>query len=95
MRPDDLRRLLQQRPFRPFRLWVLETTAYEIRHPELVLLGRSTITLDLPVPDSAAKQLMISLHRRLTAGCSPAAALAGAQETLRRRRSGFICIGTG
>jgi hypothetical protein len=33
MRPDDLRRLLEQRPFRPFRLYVLETTVYEVRHP--------------------------------------------------------------
>lgn len=53
MRPDDLRRLLGRQPFRPFRLWVLETTAYEVRHPELVMLGRSTLTVDVPVPDSA------------------------------------------
>jgi hypothetical protein len=51
MRPDDLRRLLQRRPFRPFRLYVLESTVYEIRHLEQVLVGRSTITIELPDPD--------------------------------------------
>jgi CHAT domain-containing protein len=59
-------------------------------------MGTRTIVASVvPVPDSAAKQLMIALHRHLTAGRSPAAALAAAQETLRQRRSGFVCIGAG
>lgn len=62
----------------------------------LIGMGTRTIVASVvPVPDSAAKRLMISLHRHLTAGCSPAAALANAQETLRQRRSGFVCIGAG
>lgn len=62
------------------------------------LLGMGTRTIIasvVPVPDSAAKQLMIALHGHLTAGYAPATALAKAQRTLRQRRSGFICIGTG
>lgn len=62
------------------------------------LLGMGTRTIIasvVPVPDSAAKQLMITLHRHLTAGRPPAAALADAQDTLRQRRSGFVCIGAG
>jgi CHAT domain-containing protein len=62
----------------------------------LIGMGTRTIVASVvPVPDSAAKQLMIALHRHLTAGCSPAAALAAAQKTLRQRRSGFVCIGAG
>ncbi len=49
MRPDDIRRLLQQKPFRPFRLYVLETTTYEVRHPDAVMVGQSTMTLITPV----------------------------------------------
>ncbi len=45
MPPDLIRYLLQQQPFQPFRLHVLETTAYEIKHPELALLGKGTVTL--------------------------------------------------
>ncbi len=48
MRPDDIRRFLQQRPFRPFRLFILEATVYEIRHPEMALLARTTLNLYFP-----------------------------------------------
>jgi hypothetical protein len=48
MRPDEIRRWLRRQPFRPFRLHVLETTFYEIRHPEQALIAQSTITIDLP-----------------------------------------------
>jgi CHAT domain len=62
----------------------------------LLAMGTRTIIASVvPVPDSAAKQLMISLHRQLTTGCPPATALANAQQSLRQRRSGFVCIGTG
>ena len=62
----------------------------------LIGMGTRTIIASVvPVPDSAAKRLMTTLHCHLTAGRSPAAALADAQETLRQRRSGFVCIGAG
>lgn len=50
MRPEDIRRFLTEQPFRSFRLFVLESTSYEIRHPELVMLGRTTLTIDLSNP---------------------------------------------
>jgi hypothetical protein len=48
MRPDDLRAFLLRKPFRPFRLRILETTSFELRHPELVQLGPTTITIHVP-----------------------------------------------
>jgi len=33
--------LLNRRPFMPFRLHISEITSYEIRNPELVLVGAS------------------------------------------------------
>lgn len=48
MRPDDIRHWLRRVPF---RLFVLENTTYDIRHPEHVAVGRSTITVNLPTPN--------------------------------------------
>jgi hypothetical protein len=45
MRPDDLREWLFQVPFQPFRMYVLESTSFEIHHPELVFVQQSTIDL--------------------------------------------------
>ena len=48
MFPNDLTRFLQRIPFQPFRLYILERTAYEVRHPETAIVGPSTVTLYLP-----------------------------------------------
>ncbi len=64
----------------------------------LIGMGARTIIASLvPVPDAAARRLMIALHRDLTAGRSPAVALARAQQALRSAESaltGFVCLGT-
>jgi hypothetical protein len=62
MRPTDLLRWLVQQPFRPFRLLVTTGLAYEVRHPELVLVGRSTVTLEFPgsqFPIPAANRVIV------------------------------------
>ena len=65
----------------------------------LISLGTRTIIASIvPIPDAPAKRLMTALHTRLTAGDSPAAALAHAQAALRPSAfplAGFVCIGTG
>jgi len=78
------------------------------RHPGDELLGlsaallasgtRTIVASVVPVPDAAARRLMLAFHRRLAAGASPAAALAEAQAGLRADRSalaGFLCLGIG
>jgi hypothetical protein len=64
----------------------------------LIGMGTRTIIASVvPVPDAAAKRLMIALHRDLTAGRSAAVALARAQRALRSAQSplaGFVCLGT-
>ena len=42
MRPDDLDRVLKAAPFNPFRIVMHGGTAYEVRHSELVQVGRSS-----------------------------------------------------
>ena len=65
----------------------------------LIAIGTRTIIASVvPVPDAAAKRLMLGLHRHLTAGHPPAAALAMAQAALRPLESalaGFVCLGAG
>jgi CHAT domain-containing protein len=60
------------------------------------LLGMGTRTIVasvVPVPDAAAKRLMLAFHRNLLAGDAPAAALARAQARL--SVAGFVCLGSG
>jgi hypothetical protein len=48
MQPNDVRQLLTSMPFRPFRFKLTDGTSYDVRHPELVMVGRSTIFLGMP-----------------------------------------------
>ena len=60
------------------------------------LLGMGTRTIVasvVPVPDAAARRLMLAFHRNLLAGVAPAAALARAQAGA--KTPGFICFGAG
>jgi hypothetical protein len=60
------------------------------------LLGMGTRTIVasvVPVPDAAARRLMLAFHQHLLAGLAPAAALARAQANA--RTAGFVCLGAG
>ena len=65
----------------------------------LLAMGTRTIVASVvPVPDAAARRLMLAFHEQLAAGASPASALALAQSALRARSTavaGFVCIGSG
>jgi hypothetical protein len=50
MRAHDLLRWLRRRPFRSFRVLVSTGAAYDVLHPELMLVGNSTVTLELSDP---------------------------------------------
>ena len=50
MRQEDLLEVLRQRPFVPFRIHVTDGIVYEVRHPELVLVGRSRAVVFFPDP---------------------------------------------
>jgi hypothetical protein len=39
---------LRQRPFVPFRLYLTDGTTFEVRHPELFMLGRRAVVVGLP-----------------------------------------------
>lgn len=51
MRPEDILSFMQRRPFQAFRITLTDGTAYAIRHPELAMVGRSTIAIGIPGPE--------------------------------------------
>lgn len=53
MRPEDILTLLRRQPFEPFRLYLSDGASFEVRHPELAMVGRSTVLVGIPAPDSA------------------------------------------
>jgi hypothetical protein len=67
MRPDDIRQLLLRNPFEPFRICLLDGTTYDVRDPDLIVVGRSILQIGfpaarLPVPLSHREVLVALLH---------------------------------
>jgi CHAT domain-containing protein len=60
----------------------------------LLSMGTRTIVASVvPVPDRAARRMLVAFHRELLAGADPAAALAIAQR--KATVAGFVCLGCG
>jgi hypothetical protein len=51
--PEELRAVLHRSPFVPFKLTVTEGSAYDVRHPELCMVGRRSAVLGLIGADAA------------------------------------------
>ena len=68
---QTFREMLTRRPFRPVKLTLSSGQAYEIRHPEMALLTRSSILIgtdlaDDGVPRRIQNYLAASRHRHRT-----------------------------
>ena len=50
-RPEDIQVLVRQRPFRPFRIVTSSGETFDVRHPELLMVGRH----DLAIGRASAK----------------------------------------
>lgn len=50
MRPADLREFIKREPFHPFRITLTDGRTYDIRHPELAMVGRSAVILGIMAP---------------------------------------------
>ena len=48
MRPEELRGVIREQPFRPFRVFVSDGSAYDVRHPELIFVTRRRVLIALP-----------------------------------------------
>jgi len=47
MSPEALRDTVKRQPFEPFRLVMTDGASYEVRHPDLLLVGIRTLTIGL------------------------------------------------
>jgi len=50
MRADELRALLDRRPFKPIRLHISSGQHVDIRHPEMALVSRSVVAVAVGDP---------------------------------------------
>ena len=51
MSASELKDRLQRRPFEPFRLVLSSGDAFDVRHPEMALLGKGGIYVSVPDPN--------------------------------------------
>lgn len=60
-------------PFRPFRIQTSSGQSYEIRHPEMVQVGRTTMTIFMSMSDKheQAKQQFVEVSLLLTESVEP------------------------
>ena len=86
---DDLRSLLNARPFVPFRLWLSDGGHVDVRSRELVLLGRRFALIGLLDPEakdtafdrySTIWYLHVTRHEMLSAGPPPFSPTSGPSE---------------
>jgi hypothetical protein len=47
MAPEDIRDTLKQQPFQPFRLVMTDGTGFDVRHPDLLLIGQRSAMVGL------------------------------------------------
>ena len=45
MRPEEIREYLHRQPFKPFRVHLSDGRVFEIRHPEFVLVYRTSLEI--------------------------------------------------
>jgi hypothetical protein len=48
MSSSDVLQALRRRPFEGFRIEISDGSAYEIRHPELVMVGLASLSIGMP-----------------------------------------------
>jgi hypothetical protein len=76
MRPDDLLEWIHAVPFQPFRIYLNSGRTYEIRHPEMLRVGRSTVHIfsfygDPPGPYETVEMVSLLLIERIEPLASP------------------------
>lgn len=59
MPPLDILQALRKRPFEPFRLLISDGTSYDVRHPEVALVGLGSLVIGIP----AAGQTQLPYER--------------------------------
>ncbi len=53
MPPEDLWERLRRQPFEPFRVYLTDGSVYEVRHPELLMVGRRSAVIGITQPQQS------------------------------------------
>lgn len=77
MTANDVRTLVRQRPFIPFRVVTTLGDVYDVHHPDMVLIGLSSVTIGVPSdedPEAYGQMHIVSYRHvvRLEPSPSPA-----------------------
>jgi hypothetical protein len=48
MRSEDIQQLVRREPFKPFRITLTDGRTFDVRHPEMAMVGRTTVAIGLP-----------------------------------------------
>jgi hypothetical protein len=54
MKAEHLIELLEERPFRPIRLYLSDGRTHDVRHPEMAIVSEGVVTIGLPPDESSA-----------------------------------------
>ncbi len=52
MRPEDIREIVHRQPFQPFRLTLTDGRTVDVQHPELIMIGRSSVVIGTARPNA-------------------------------------------
>lgn len=69
MRAEDIRDLLQKRPFQPFRIYLTDGKSYDITHPEICFLLQSRLDIGVAadpktgIPDHSESAALFHIVR--------------------------------
>ncbi|MDO8631742.1 MAG: hypothetical protein Q7R41_14740 [Phycisphaerales bacterium] len=47
MRPSDIIQHVRKQPFQPVRVFISDGSSYDIRHPEMMMVGRTEVVIGL------------------------------------------------
>ena len=62
MLPQPLFEAVQQKPFRPFRLFTTDGASYDVRHPEMLMVAPAAGYAIVGMPAAAGPALAIERH---------------------------------
>ncbi len=48
MPPDPILEALRRKPFAPFRLFMADSATFDVRHPEMIIIGQGHLALGMP-----------------------------------------------
>ena len=65
MPPAELLTYLRRRPFEPFRIVTSDGTTYDVRHPDMVIVGIASVHIGYPNESGLATRIDVVATRHI------------------------------